>query len=301
MEIMTKQQQALAMRVLCALAGVLVVGWIAGTFCDLQFDQAIYAPDNGLVIVWSTFGLIPLALPLCLFLGVLLQHCWEEAQGLLRFGGSAVCILLSLVTGVLGMRSILGSDGIGKLLPFEIPTVGWVVCGVLTCIVLMAIGFRAGRRNEEADLARRLIVVVVALALSFVIVEIVKNFMCRPRFRTLVLGHEGIEFAPWYKRTSGTKELIAQFGLPSDAFKSFPSGHSVQVGVIFASFYGLCLLYPSLRDKWNVALVLQVVIMLSVMVCRMVLGAHFLSDVSVGALIGVVADIVVLRWLAPVV
>ena len=217
---------------------------------------------------------------------------------MLRFAGSALSIVLALVTGVLGMRSILKADGIGRLLPFEVPTVGWVVCGVLMCIVLMAVGFRAGKRNEETDLATRLIVVVVALALSFVIVEIVKNFMCRPRYRTLVLGHEGIEFAPWYKRTSGTKELIAQFGLPSDAFKSFPSGHSVQVGVIFASFYGLCLLYPALRDKWNVALVLQVVIMLSVMVCRMVLGAHFLSDVSVGAFIGVVADIVVLRRLA---
>lgn len=298
MEIMTKQQQALAMRVLCVLAGILVVGWLAGTFCDLQVDQAIYAPDNTLVIAWSALGLIPLVLPMCLFLGVLLQRCWEGAQGVMRFVGSAVSIILALVSGVLGMRSLLEADGIGKLLPFKVPSAGWIVCGVLMCIVLMAVGFRAGRRNEEAELAKRVIVVVVALALSFIVVEIIKNFMCRPRYRTLVLGHEGVEFAPWYKRTSGTKELIAQFGLPSDAFKSFPSGHSLQVGVIFASFYGLCLLYPSLREKWNVALVLQIVIMFSVMACRMVLGAHFLSDVSVGALIGVVADIVVLRRLA---
>jgi hypothetical protein len=115
MEIMTKQQQTLAMRVLCVLAGVLVVGWIAGTFCDLQVDQAIYAPDNTLVIVWSALGLIPLALPLCLFLGVLLQRCWEGAQGLLRFAGSALSIVLALVTGVLGMRSILKADGIVHL------------------------------------------------------------------------------------------------------------------------------------------------------------------------------------------
>jgi deoxycytidylate deaminase len=49
-----------------------------------------------------------------------------------------------------------------------------------------------------------------------------------------------------------------------------------------------------LRQKLGIALAVEIVFTLTIMACRMILGAHFLSDVSVGALVGVVAFLVLL-------
>ena len=82
---------------------------------------------------------------------------------------------------------------------------------------------------------------------------------------------------------------MAAYGLERDAFKSFPSGHSLQAAAVLAAFYGLSLVYPGLRSKLGIALAVEIVFALAVMSCRMILGAHFLSDVSTGALVSVVA------------
>ena len=168
--------------------------------------------------------------------------------------------------------------------------------GVVVGAALCALGYNAGKANDAKDLARQVLLVILVLVVSYVVVEIVKNFMTRPRPRTLFAGYAGIEFSPWYQRTSGAEDLMATYGLEKDAFKSFPSGHSVQVAAFLAAFYGLSLVYPSLRQRLGIALVVEIVFALVVMSCRMILGAHFLSDVSTGALVSVIAFFVLMAW-----
>ena len=87
---------------------------------------------------------------------------------------------------------------------------------------------------------------------------------------------------------------MTAFGIEKDAFKSFPSGHSLQAAAFLASFYGLSLIYPNLQKKLGIALAVEIIFALVVMSCRMILGAHFLSDVSMGALVSVVTFFVLL-------
>ena len=54
------------MRGMGIFAAVLVVMLAVGTFSDYQIAQAIYTPDNPLVIFASTLGLFPLAYPACI-------------------------------------------------------------------------------------------------------------------------------------------------------------------------------------------------------------------------------------------
>ena len=68
----------------------------------------------------------------------------------------------------------------------------------------------------------------------------------------------------------------------------------MQIASFLASFYGLSLVYPSLRQKLGIALVVEIVLALVIMSCRMILGAHFLSDVSMGALVSVVAFLILM-------
>ena len=287
------------MRGMWGFAVLLVVLLAVGTFADYQIAQAIYAPDNPVVIFISSLGLIPLVYPICFLLGVLVQRSLVSKKSqILRIAGALLCVLLAALAGALITRSLLSiRDGFGGIVGAELPTLARAGIGVVVGLALCAFGYSAGKKNDAKDLARRMIVVVVVLVASYLVLEVVKNCMARPRPRTLFAGYEGIVFSPWYSQTSGTEQLMATYGLEKDAFKSFPSGHSLQAVSLLAAFYGVSLVYPSLRQRLGVMLVVEFVFGLTIMSCRMILGAHFLSDVSVGALFGVVAFLIIFTQL----
>ena len=293
---LSEEQRSLLMRGMGIFAAVLVVLLGIGTFSDYQIAQAVYAPNNPLVIFISTLGLFPMAYPACILLGVLAQRSLtsQKAQAL-RVVGAVVCAVLAVVFGALITKAVLSTlEGFGGLVGSEPPTVVRMVIGGVIGAGLCALGFKAGAANNAEDLARRVIVVVVALAVSFLAVELVKSFMSRPRPRLLFAGYDGVEFCPWYRKFSGAADLMATHGIEKDAFKSFPSGHSLQAASVLAAFYGLSIVYPSLRQKLGIALVVEIIFALVVMTCRMVLGAHFLSDVSMGALVSVATFFVIM-------
>ena len=293
---MSQEERTLLMRGMGAFAVALAVMLAMGTFVDYQVAQAIYAPDNPLVIFVSSLGLVPMAYPACLLIGVLLQRSLaSQKPQALRVAGAVLCVALAMLLGALATMALLSvRDGFGGLVGAELPAFARMGIGIAIGCGLCALGFGAGKANDAEDLARRVLMVVVVLLASYVVVEIVKNFMARPRPRVLFAGYDGIEFSPWYSRSSGTEGFMAAYGLEKDAFKSFPSGHSLQAAFFIAAFYGLSLVYPGLKQKLGIALAVEIVFALAVMACRMILGAHFLSDVCAGALVAVIALLVLL-------
>ena len=291
----------LMMRGMGAFAAVLVALLIVGTFADYQIAQAVYAPDNPVVVFISTLGLFPTFYPACFLLGVLVERSLASRKPqLLRIAGAVLCVALAMLFGALITRAVLSMrDGFGGMFGAEFPELVRLGIGAVVGAALCALGFRAGKANDAKDLARDVLVVVVVLVGSYLLVEIVKNFMTRPRPRLLFAGYEGIEFCPWYQAFPGAEEFMAAFGIEKDAFKSFPSGHSLQAAALLASYYGLSLVYPRLRQKLGLALVVTIVFALVVMSCRMILGAHFLSDVSVGALLSAVAFLILMALQKP--
>ena len=134
-------------------------------------------------------------------------------------------------------------------------------------------------------------IVLFAVILSNILINIViKNIMCRPRYRAMWwLGdYEFSNFHRWYQKFSmpeeGSPFYIAPIG--HDAYRSFPSGHTNAAAAVYAL---LCL--PRLLTKyntrfWKICLVLvSVGVTGLVAVSRIVCGAHFFSDVLVGGTI----------------
>lgn len=298
---LSQEQRTLIIRGMGAFAAVLVILLLAGTFYDYQIAQAVYAPDSPLVIFVSTLGLIPMAYPACLLLGVLAQRSLVSQKAkLLRIAGAGLCVALALLFGALITKALLSTlEGFGGMFGCEPPELVRMGIGAVVGAGLCAVGFGAGKANDAKDLARNVLIVVVVLAATFALVEIVKIFMARPRPRLLFAGYEGIEFCPWYQAFPGAEEFMAAYGIEKDAFKSFPSGHSLQAAALLASYYGLSLVYPRLRQRLGLVLAVSIVFALVVMSCRMVLGAHFLSDVSVGALLSVIAFLVLMALQKP--
>ena len=289
------------MRGMGAFAVALVVLLIAGTFTDYQIAEAIYTPDNPLVIFVSTLGLFPMAYTGCFLLGTLAQRSLaSQKPQLLRIVGAVLCVALAALFGALATRAVLSvRDGFGGMVGGEPSMPVRIGIGIVVGIVLCVLGLRAGKTNDAKNLARNVLLVVAVLAVSLIAIEIVKNGMARPRPRLLFAGYEGIEFCPWYQQGSGSEEFMAAYGIEKDAFKSFPSGHSLQAASLLAAFYGLSLVYPSLQQKLGIALVVEILFALAVMSCRMILGAHFLSDVSTGALMSVIAFLILMALQKP--
>jgi len=294
--ILSQEQRSLLMRGMGAFAAVLVVLLVVGTFADYQIAQAIYTPDNPLVIFVSSLGLFPLAYPVCLFLGVLAQRSLASQKSrVLCIAGVVLCVALAMLFGALITRAVLSiRDGFGGVVGYEPSNSVRMGIGAVIGVALCALGFNAGKANDAKDLARRMLMVVVVLVASFLLVEVVKNLMSRPRPRLLFAGYEGIEFCPWYNYFSGAEDFMATYDIEKDAFKSFPSGHSLQAAALLAAFYGLSLVYPGLRQKLGIILAVEIVFALVIMSCRMILGAHFLSDVSMGAVVSVVAFFIIM-------
>ncbi len=291
-----QKQRFLLMRGMGVFAAVLVIMLAVGTFADYQIAQAVYSPGNPFIIFVSTLGLFPMIYPACLLLGVIAQRSYtSQKPPALRIVGLVIYVVLAMLFGALITRAVLSvRDGFGGIVGAELPTLARMGIGAVIGAALCAVGFKAGQANDSKDLMRRVLIVISVLVVSFFAVEIVKNFMARPRPRLLFAGYEGIAFSPWYQKFSGAEGFMTAFGIEKDAFKSFPSGHSLQAAAFLASFYGLSLIYPNLQKKLGIALAVEIIFALVVMSCRMILGAHFLSDVSMGALVSVVAFFVLL-------
>ena len=157
---------------------------------------------------------------------------------------------------------------------------------------IAVLGFLLGRRNNDPTLGRRIVLILNCMAVMFIIYEIIKTGLPRPRFRLIQEHIDGVDFHAWYDPIKNKDELIETFGIYSDNFKSFPSGHTANAILSIAILPGLAAVVPALRNKKKVLFVAGFVFGFLVLASRMVLGAHFLSDVSCGGFIASVMSAV---------
>lgn len=141
------------------------------------------------------------------------------------------------------------------------------------------------------------LVLLIAIAVSQGIVELLKYVWSRQRFRNLQAGnvYEGTSagFTPWYKPTLGKHDPDLFYpdalGGKSDsgAYKSFPSGHTAAAGASFAVVI-LPEIFEKLKKYGVWFYVIPGVYTAMVAVGRIVNRAHYLSDVLFGGTISII-------------
>ena len=118
---------------------------------------------------------------------------------------------------------------------------------------------------------------------------VLKTLASRPRYRAMFMLEDFEMFKRWYEFQAKPEILDdwkTLYGATSDWFKSFPSGHSAAAATVLALIY-----IPSMFEKTNnlkvkaIFVSVTVIYTLLVMLSRIVVGAHFLTDVSMGAYI----------------
>ena len=269
------------------LIAVFVITFIIGSFLDEQINTAIFSRNN-------TFGLVMSAIGTAPGYGVFAVLGGGAFAFFINKNYKMIFRLLSLGLAVAGVSLGVHFAGREFFSANAFYHQGWTIYGYLIILpVMLALGFLGyllGKKSDNPNLWLVYIVLAIAIFLALIPgVSALKTIFHRPRYRFLELTGES--FYPWWKPCKNYKELLESYqsiGVSKEEFKSFPSGHAgaTAVSMLFAMAlplvnrkyekYQLPIFYGAFA--WT----------LLVMFTRMLVGAHFLSDVSMGILLTLV-------------
>ena len=279
------------------LACVFAITFITGTFVDIKIAPVLFSDMNMTWLIVSTVGIYIFCAFYAFFFGALLSQAINlPKENKKRTGYIIAVTVIGLIALLICGGSVLDINNLGGIFPIVHRDVPQMIIMLLAGMMpISAIGYAACRKRKDALLSKHLILVLSAMTVSFLLYELVKIGLPRPRYRLLAKGYEGIDFHRWFDPIKNKAELIAKYGINKDDFKSFPSGHTSNSIMNITLFPALGLVYPKLKEKSMLMLVLGLCVGIAVLFSRMILGAHFLSDVSCGGFTASVVSAVYYR------
>lgn len=280
-------------RIAVCMAAFFAVTFVIGTFFDNPIASAIFSGGNIPALVISSLGIYVFCGAFSFYFGAALSQSMKIANDFKRTIYCSFIIFFGVIVMTVAGGSLLDINNLGGIFPEIRRTIPQMIIVFLFVFFPIAVlGFILGKRNNDPTLGRRIVLILNCMAVMFIIYEIIKTGLPRPRFRLIQEHIDGVDFHAWYDPIKNKDELIETFGIYSDNFKSFPSGHTANAILSIAILPGLAAVVPALRNKKKVLFVAGFVFGFLVLASRMVLGAHFLSDVSCGGFIASVMSAV---------
>jgi len=278
-------------RVSVGLAVLFAITFAVGTFLDRDIAAAVFSKGNIAALAVSTLGIYVYCGAYSFYFGAALSQTLKVETRPKRIIYSIIVAVLGTIVMIIAGGSVLDVNNLGGIFPKvtrNVPQMAIVFFVVF--LPLAVIGFVVAKKNADPTLGRRIVLMLNCMTLLFLCYELIKLGMPRPRFRLISQGIEGIDFHAWYDPISNKEELISTWGINSDDLKSFPSGHTANAIMSITILPGLALVIPALKKRINLLFISGLIFGFVVLLSRMVLGAHFLSDVSVGGFIASVAS-----------
>lgn len=289
-------------------AGLLVTA----TFTDLSISMILtknaladhtYYTNHTFGAAFESIGCSPMYFMYAFSFGIFFWFFMRKKN--MKSAPKAILSGASLI-GVLVVNFIALNDIVGYLLRHldkeDAAGAGYITVTVaFLCILFSFFGIMTVRNFSDESIEKlfRFALATIAIAiLSTVIVEIVKGPVGRIRFRAMNMYPENQEygfaaFQRWYEAKGqwlDSETKTALFGT-TDALRSFPSGHTSQAGCSYA----LIMLNDALgikNKKMRAFLwILPICFTATVAISRIVVGAHFFSDVLVGGTLSFVSMI----------
>ena len=273
---------------LCIMAGLLAVG----TFNDKSISDSLYSV-NFFSRAVGVIGPMPLFFVIIPMAGALAQRSLQKS-GAAKIIGAAISVALIAALSYLAAKAFTSSDCLDSVFP-SIRGKMWLIIPIALAVFMPLgfLGYKLAGKTTDEKLARRIVMLLLAIVAAYAFQEVLKGMMHRPRYRTAIQGYEGVGFIPWYEKFKGySKELAENLGLHKDEFASFPSGHSMMSMACFISFPALSWLFKSLQGKELQLAVCGAVYSVTVMFSRIMAGAHYLSDVSASGVIMLTVSII---------
>ena len=255
-----------------AIAAILAFCLLVGSFFDYQISSALFNSSSLFGRFIEAAGELPFELTASIAGVMLVRAVRPDSRG-----SKWLAVLGILVNVGLAGYEIIGSLRVGgKLIAVQL------VLTFVLVIVANLIVYRLTRTTEPDELARwALMVLAVWIAQAIILNAIVKPLWSRPRMRVIEVT-PGLNFQPWWVIGNPDKWTYIAAGVIKDGFKSFASGHTAHaaIGLMLAGLPAAAFKEKPSRRRvifWAAAVVAALVAF-----GRIVIGAHFLSDVSCG-------------------
>ncbi len=252
-----------------AILGSLLI--VAAKF-DFRISDTLYLNNN-----WINYFVAVIAKMPTYFCGLYSSVClfilaMQKENKVNKYIMMCVYVLGGLVCGALMLE-----DFVETVVKNDI--IKYLVAGIVGLIIFFVLAYFLNKGDKDSILSNKkayiaiLIVLVIVVIISFLLKKIVD----RTRFEDLLVKHGS--FTNWYEK-----------GVGGD---SMPSGH-VASSLALIACYPIFSKFKLLENrKWlfdTIVFVFTVCVMLS----RISMGKHFLSDVVIGALISYITSKIVL-------
>ncbi|MDE6658763.1 MAG: phosphatase PAP2 family protein, partial [Eubacterium sp.] len=230
-------------------------------FFDLKIDIWLNNPENPICVWFYNTGEIPCRLIMPFAGTVILYNAdrkWQKIAGLLvNLGGSAY----------------MGTYIAKHFFVQENQLAFGIVYGIGFGVMLLLLG----RLVEIPEKLRKPLFVLAVAGIVVMVVQLsciegMKYLWGRVRFRDLLANGSYDAFTPWYVLN----------GINGN--KSFPSGHTAGAGMSYLLML-LPFVFDKFKDKKQFCFWLPCVFTSIVAFTRLVMGAHYLSDVTVGGIV----------------
>ena len=259
---MTKTRKITYIVLLFVVAALLVLGGLY----DLTIDSTLYNPDNLVARVFESVGIFPPFVFIGCTLATLFYLLDEKKKGYLW--KRALCVAgTAAAYFVFGYMAINETSLSISWLPY---VVGVAVAAVSTPLTIYILS------RVPSETRRRLFVFllfasIVCIIANILLVNIMKFIWSRPRYREMAAAGDFDIYSPWY--------VINSFSM--HGHHSFPSGHTASASALFI----LCALgevFPEYKEKQGTIAFIVGLYNITMAYSRILLGAHFLSDVTAG-------------------
>lgn len=284
------------------------------TFTDLSVSTILtknallpgeYLSTDPFGVALEAFGSVPVYMMIAFAFQILFWYILRHAKnGVLAYLGGVACFAGSTIAYYIGIDDTLGYifEHAHDETTQEMGYYTVVVFFFALAATLLATTAVRNFSDESIDkLFSFAIAVICVVAVANIFIALVKSPVGRMRYRAMNCeGGQAIggfdNFTRWYvvngKNHGFTKdELLAIFGT-TDACRSFPSGHTNAAGMS----YMLIMLNDALgiKSKYKrVAMwIIPLFITTTVAISRIVVGAHYFSDVLVGGTTAFVSMII---------
>ena len=234
-------------------------------FTDLQISNAIYNSNSSFGMIFEAIGEFPAAViaTFCTVSLMLTRNKEKSVKYNLRTGGYIILLLLfALMAAMLPVKYFNG------------PTVLIPIIATLYIVISYIIAKKYSSTNRE-ELRNAAIVGVLTFVFVVITFNLVKMGWGRERYRHMIATGSFEGFSLWFT----TQKLTTD-----NEFMSFPSGHSANAAIMIWITL-IPTFITSLREKKNWFIGFSLLWILVVPISRIMVGAHFASDVTMGVTI----------------
>lgn len=259
------------------LAGMLAAAGLLmamGSRYDYEISSAVLDASSPFGRLMATLGFLPVSVVVALVGALLPQACPQAAGRRQRRARLARCVILPACVAYSAFEASKYTA-----LPIAALLAG-------SALLVGAVGWLAPRACAGADSRRLAAFIAFALLVvvgQLLVVHLGKIPWARPRMRMIVATGE-VGFQPWWQVGNASRAELVAGGISPEEFKSFPSGHTAAAACSLV-LVGLSTLGGTLRGRRGALLAGALAWTALVAASRVVVGAHFVTDVTAAFLV----------------